>query len=370
MVDIDSIIKQIGDDWDKIDMSKAELKSWLEENIDKLKDEGELWLGLDIKILSAVENPSHDSRFSSLKSENSGTEKLGYAIKSEEEQIAQAAAMVPDEVDKDGDIVPAAVVKQAARKFLKEKRTDQIDEDHETSIHADETYENKGTVVESWTLDEAQEVKTIDGDSREYPEGTWMVEVEFGDETWQRVKSGDITGYSIHGKPAALDLSEIQKHKGVSDQDNGMSNDNDDNDNVSVQLSVDDIASAVSDQVAKTVEEQVDLEPEVKTEEVYPEVDEYVSEKEIDTEDLMALVADYLEVDEEQVADALSALAGGDEEESEEEESEEENEQEEEENVERNASEKSQTESEESEENEQKEEEEAGEFEDLFDLEL
>ena len=109
-----------------------------------------------------------------------------------EQQKAWAPVLIPNETDKQGDVIPADEIEKAAHQFLAEFRN--IDTDHDL-------LSGRGAPIESWTLKEASTFTLPDGgESREYPAGTWMLGVEFADQAWQRVKSGDLTGFSIYGE--------------------------------------------------------------------------------------------------------------------------------------------------------------------------
>ena len=133
----------------------------------------------------AVENPTGD--------EDNDTE-----ADATEEQKAFAPVLIPNETDKQGDVIPSQEIEQAAHTFLEEHR--KIDTDHDL-------FAGQGVPIESWTLKEPQTFTLPDGtESREYPKGTWMLGVKFSDEAWERVKDGELTGFSIYGEAQTIDL--------------------------------------------------------------------------------------------------------------------------------------------------------------------
>lgn len=114
---------------------------------------------------------------------------------------AWAPVLIPNETDKQGDVIPAEAIEKAAHEFLTEYRN--IDTDHDL-------LEGKGVPVESWTLKEEATFTLPDGsESRPYPKGTWMMGVEFNDQTWDRVKNGDLTGFSIYGEATEHSVQEL-----------------------------------------------------------------------------------------------------------------------------------------------------------------
>jgi hypothetical protein len=108
------------------------------------------------------------------------------------ERKAWAPVLIPNETDKQGDVIPQKSVEKAAHEYMRNHR--KVDTDHDL-------LEGKGAPVESWTLKEARTFTLPDGtESREYPEGTWMLGVEFENAAWERVLNGDLTGFSIYGE--------------------------------------------------------------------------------------------------------------------------------------------------------------------------
>jgi len=117
------------------------------------------------------------------------------------EQKTWAPVLIPDEVDKQGDIVPKKEIERAAHEFLKNHGN--IDTDHNL-------LSGKGEPIESWTLKEDKTFTLPDGsESREFPKGTWMLGIEWSDEAWKRIESGELTGLSIFGEAEALDIDQL-----------------------------------------------------------------------------------------------------------------------------------------------------------------
>jgi hypothetical protein len=100
--------------------------------------------------------------------------------------------MIPREPDKEGDVVATPTVERAAHDYLAAGDPDAVDTDHSL-------IDGKGTVVESWILDEQKEYETPDGTAKAYPAGTWMLGIKWESEPWERIQSGDLEGLSIYG---------------------------------------------------------------------------------------------------------------------------------------------------------------------------
>jgi hypothetical protein len=115
-----------------------------------------------------------------------------------EKRISYAAAMIPREPDKEGDVVATPTVEQAAHKFLQQDGG--VDTDHSL-------IEGEGEVVESWVLKEPREFDLpADGGTQEYPAGTWMAGIKWGADAWDRIKAGELTGLSIYGQAEHVPL--------------------------------------------------------------------------------------------------------------------------------------------------------------------
>lgn len=245
--DFDACVRHFEDD-PEVDDPEA-LCGWMEQNkelaeqydpqdggilefVDSLKDSEaqQILLDLGVTYVSGVENPAQDSQWVFAKDEDRPdadwgvttpivlhesqtvsvdggarapmwADKDGDDDAESEEQKAWAPVLIPNEADKQGDVIPAPEIEKAAHEFLAKYR--KIDTDHDL-------LEGKGVPVESWTLKEAQTFTMPDGsESREYPAGTWMLGVEFTDDAWDRIKSGELQGFSIYGEAEAIDVEQL-----------------------------------------------------------------------------------------------------------------------------------------------------------------
>jgi len=170
---------------------------------------------LKVTFVSGVDMPAQDSEFVLMKS----VEDIDAALDTSDwsrrerpllvhkqgddtaEQKTWAPVLIPDEVDKQGDLVPFKEIERAAHEFLKQFRN--VDTDHSL-------LSGKGQPIESWTLKNAQTFTKPDStESREYPKGTWMLGVEWSDDAWTRIEEGDLTGLSIFGEAEALNIDAI-----------------------------------------------------------------------------------------------------------------------------------------------------------------
>lgn len=341
-------------DFSKLSVSENVLRKWIKNNQEKIKEARELWLGLDTKIISTVENPSHDSDFVALKNADpEKTDELKYSFlsESEEEQIAYAPALVPDELDKDGDIIPKPVVRNSAHNFIQNKRVDETDVDHE-SRNYDSAISERGTVVESWILKDQKDFELPNGDTKTYDEGVWMVGIKFtDDEVWDKIKNGELKGYSIQGKPIVVKSESERYLKG---ENNNTNMSEQESEEVQVTMNKEEMVDSITEQVTEGVSDEIDDLTETKEVEVVPDIESYVEKAEVSIED----VIDMYGVDK--VAEALNEYMDEEEEDEDEEDSEEDNEEEEEdsekEETEESEKSKEETEEEETEKSEESEE--------------
>jgi hypothetical protein len=173
-------------------------------NVDQLREALAAGSGLvadvGVDLVSGVDVPAVDSKWTMMKS---GGARKGHDWRAdsrivlskadddgEERRISYAAAMIPREPDKEGDVVPTPTVERAAHDFL--KNDGGIDTDHSL-------IDGEGQPVESWVLKEQRTFDLPNGGTETYAAGTWMLGVEWGAEAWERIKSGDLTGLSIYG---------------------------------------------------------------------------------------------------------------------------------------------------------------------------
>jgi hypothetical protein len=165
---------------------------------------------LEVTHVSGVADPAQDSQWILAKDADATGADWGVTaplvVKAEdgdrEQQKAWAPVLIPNETDKQGDVIPADEIEQAAHRFLSEFRN--IDTDHDL-------LSGKGSPIESWTLkSESTFTRPDGGESREYPEGTWMLGVKFNEDTWKRVKDGDLTGFSIYGEAEEVSTEAFQ----------------------------------------------------------------------------------------------------------------------------------------------------------------
>ena len=101
-----------------------------------------------------------------------------------ERQIVYGEVYVPNEKDTDGNFMTAAEIEKMAHGFMEAVRVQKIDKEHNGSTV-------EGVVVESFIARK--------GDP-DFTEGAWVLGTKVTKaETWEAIKKGEITGYSIAG---------------------------------------------------------------------------------------------------------------------------------------------------------------------------
>lgn len=120
----------------------------------------------------------------------------------DDQQIVTAPAMVPNMLiprkDPDGNMFHVYfsqdTVRKIAAKFLEENKHNNTDINHDDNV----TTEN--TLLESWIVEDPNmdKSKTL---GFNVPPSTWMVSYKINDnETWKKIKSGELQGFSIAGQ--------------------------------------------------------------------------------------------------------------------------------------------------------------------------
>ena len=118
----------------------------------------------------------------------------------EDQRIVVGPAMIPSALilrtDQDGNpyhvYFSKETVKKIAEKFI-------ANYTHATDVNHDFNVTTNNKLVESWIIEDPEKDK-----SQLYgfnlPTGTWMCSFKINDdETWQKIKSGELRGYSITG---------------------------------------------------------------------------------------------------------------------------------------------------------------------------
>ena len=162
--------------------------------------------------ISLVENPAIEIDFIALSKENI----IKLAEVSEEKRLLISPVLIPNQPiyrrDEQGNefniVFPEETIVKAQQNFYKQgfQRNSNIE-------HNDNLTLNDVTFVESWIKEDDTHDKSLKYGFN-LPNGTWfaVMKVE-SDETWQRVKNGEVKGFSIEGN---FDLEKINLSNNMS----------------------------------------------------------------------------------------------------------------------------------------------------------
>lgn len=118
--------------------------------------------------------------------------------KDDDKRLVTGIVYEPDTVDSHGDYMTAEDIEKAAHLFMEEYQ--QIDKQHNYT-------DGYGTVVESFV---AKSEMTIG--EQVVKAGTWVMTVKVADdETWEAVKKGEITGFSMGGIAEVETVDDVAK---------------------------------------------------------------------------------------------------------------------------------------------------------------
>ena len=216
--------------------------------------------------ISLVEEPAIESDFVALSKDEE--EKQQVFLESNEKHLVVGAALIPDKdiYRNNGEQefyinFTKESIEKMSQEFMKEYRQKEVTLDHEDAA-------NEICVVESWiVLDSYKDKSNALGIN--VPEGTWMVSMKVNNiETWERIKSGELKGFSVE---SLISLEDFSKNK----NDNNMIETNDMNFWTKMKEVLSEVFS--SEKTEEPIEE-VKLEAEPTVEPQEPTVTEPIAE--------------------------------------------------------------------------------------------
>ena len=162
--------------------------------------------------ISLVENPAIEIDFIALSKGNI----IKLAEVSEEKRLLISPVLIPNQPiyrkDDNGNefniVFPEETILKAQQNFYKQgyQRNSNIEHDNKLTL-------NDVTFVESWIKEDDTHDKSLKY-GFDLPNGTWFAAMKVeNDETWQRVKNGEVKGFSIEGN---FDLEKINLAKNMS----------------------------------------------------------------------------------------------------------------------------------------------------------
>ena len=198
--------------------------------------------------ISMVEAPAIESDFVALSKEEE--DKVQVFLESNEKHMVYGAALIPDKdiYRNNGEqefyiSFTKESIEKMSQDFMKEYRQHEVKTDHEDVA-------NEVCVVESWLVEDSYKDKA-NALGINVPEGTWMVGMKVNNiETWERVKSGELKGFSVE---SMLTLEEFSKQN-----DNNMNIETND---MNFWNKMKEVLAEVFSKKEEVVEEPTEIEP-------------------------------------------------------------------------------------------------------------
>ena len=124
-----------------------------------------------------------------------------FAFASDEEMIVTGAAMTPDSLilrkDEDGNPFHVFFSKETIKKIS--KKFFEYNKQNNTDVNHDDNITTNNTLLESWIVEDPEMDKSK-AMGFNVPAGTWMASYQINDdETWNKIKNGELNGFSIAG---------------------------------------------------------------------------------------------------------------------------------------------------------------------------
>ena len=198
--------------------------------------------------ISMVEAPAIESDFVALAEQKE--EKQQVFLESNERHMVYGAALIPEKdiYRNNGEqefyiSFTKESIEKMSQDFMKEYRQHEVKTDHEDVA-------NEVCVVESWLVEDSYKDKA-NALGINVPEGTWMVGMKVNNiETWERVKSGELKGFSVE---SMLTLEEFSKQN-----DNNMNIETND---MNFWNKMKEVLAEVFSKKEEVVEEPQEIEP-------------------------------------------------------------------------------------------------------------
>lgn len=169
-------------------------------------------VGIDSETyaISLVEAPAIESDFVSLKKDEE--EKTQVFLESNERHMLYGAALIPDKdiYRNNGEqefyiSFTKESIEKMSQDFMKNYRQNEVTLDHEELA-------NDITITESWLVEDPYKDKA-NALGINVPQGSWMVGMKVNQiDVWERVKSGELKGFSVESMISLEDFSKQNKN--------------------------------------------------------------------------------------------------------------------------------------------------------------
>jgi hypothetical protein len=200
-------------------------------------------VGIDSETyaISLVESPAIESDFVHLAEQK----EQKVFLESDEKYMVYGAALIPDKdiYRNNGEqefyiSFTKESIEKMSQDFMKEYRQHEVKTDHDEVA-------NEVCVVESWLVEDSYKDKS-NALGINVPEGTWMVGMKVNNiETWERVKSGELKGFSVESMLTLEEFSKIE---------NNM-------DNTNEEMFLDKLRNVLKEFFSSKKEEPTEIEP-------------------------------------------------------------------------------------------------------------
>ena len=164
--------------------------------------------------ISMVEMPAIEEDFVALAKEE---EKVEVKLSDDEKHMVYGAVLVPDKdiYRNNGEqefyiSFTKESIEKMSQDFMKEYRQHEVTTDHEEIA-------NEVCVVESWIKADMFKDKSVAlGLNEELPVGTWFCGMKVNNvETWERVKKGELKGFSVESMISLEEFSKIENNMSI-----------------------------------------------------------------------------------------------------------------------------------------------------------
>ncbi len=128
--------------------------------------------------------------------------RMSWSFSEDDQMIITGPAMIPNSLIPRRDALgnmfhvyfSEDTIKKIAGKFLEDNNA------HKTDINHDDNIVEENTLLESWIVEDSEKDKSsLLG--YDLPAGTWMVSYKVNnEETWNKIKNGELNGYSVTGQ--------------------------------------------------------------------------------------------------------------------------------------------------------------------------
>lgn len=157
--------------------------------------------------ISLVENPAMESDFVALSKEE---EKELVCLSSDEKHIVYGAVLIPEKdiyrANNGGYYINFSKesIEKMSQDIMKEYRQFDIKADHKDEV-------SDAYIVESWIVSDSYKDKS-NALGINVPVGTWCAGVKVNNqETWDRIKNGELNGFSVESILAYSEIEEFEK---------------------------------------------------------------------------------------------------------------------------------------------------------------